>query len=74
MNLNRNECAKAISRVCEEYGAAVTFDTTGKHPVAVVVWRGKSIRQVFPSTASDRRSSLNCAAFTRRTLRSWGAT
>jgi len=71
LRVNRNECAKAIVKVCESFGATVTFDTSGKHPVAVLSWRGKTLRQVFPGSASDKRSALNSAAFTRRTLRGW---
>lgn len=71
--MNR-EFEQAITAEVEQWdGASVSFENTGTHPKAKLVFGELIQKRTFPGTPGDRRSLANTLADVRRTLRGMGA-
>lgn len=65
----RNQIAKTIVRVAEEWGAEnLQIVHGGKHPKLVSTFKDAGFYMVIPGTASDHRSEMNCISTLRRVL------
>ena len=72
--MNARDYETAIRAEVEEWpGAAVTFETGGKHPRAVLAFGGATKFITYPGTPSSDRGLANSIADVRRTLRDMGA-
>lgn len=71
--MNREFEQAITAEVANWAGASVSFENTGTHPKAKLVFGELIQKRTFPGTPGDRRSLANTLADMRRTLRGMGA-
>ena len=69
MTTGNRESREAIAALADLFGAAVTFQPSGKHCKVILQWRQRRASMYIGNTISDWRAQHNNLSTARRLLR-----